>query len=361
MECSWLIVWCCIGENDMKDTRSLLDRQKAWGYCWWKESCTTDVWNPVNIGINYQPQLVIAGFLPSTVSKKSAALSSFKLKAIQQDLMLDADERATKYSIWLRWRFGVYRCISKSITWKQAHIFTPNVILCMLSGHLGDLQAIVGSLQHWSMISFKSLTCILMKLFKVKLSEMLAPTAGDCPAVPIIIWTYLNHIWTMLATSQRIHASYRFTMIYHRKKHSHADKHTIPWILFWCINQPYLCSKIPGCFPHSPKKWCPPKFQDRRQWTWSRRRVGFRHQGANHPINHLARSTRNKTQTGNNESFKMTRFVKVGNHWLGWCWVMANSKISYFFTPNLGKWFPFLTSIFVQRGCFNHELVGQLI
>ncbi len=28
-------------------------------YCWWLKSCTTrDVWNPVNNGINYQPQLV---------------------------------------------------------------------------------------------------------------------------------------------------------------------------------------------------------------------------------------------------------------------------------------------------------------
>ena len=34
-------------------------------YCWWKKSQTTtlDVQNPVNNGINYQPQLVIAGFL----------------------------------------------------------------------------------------------------------------------------------------------------------------------------------------------------------------------------------------------------------------------------------------------------------
>ena len=28
-------------------------------YCWWLKSCTTwDVWNPINNGINYQPQLV---------------------------------------------------------------------------------------------------------------------------------------------------------------------------------------------------------------------------------------------------------------------------------------------------------------
>ncbi len=30
-----------------------------WKYCWWLKFCTTwDVWNPINNGINYQPQLV---------------------------------------------------------------------------------------------------------------------------------------------------------------------------------------------------------------------------------------------------------------------------------------------------------------
>ena len=40
-------------------------------YCWWLKSCTTwDVWNPINNGINYQPQLVIPPdfWLPSTVA-----------------------------------------------------------------------------------------------------------------------------------------------------------------------------------------------------------------------------------------------------------------------------------------------------
>ena len=37
--------------------------------CCWKKSCTTwDVKNPANNGINYQPQVVIARFLPSRVS-----------------------------------------------------------------------------------------------------------------------------------------------------------------------------------------------------------------------------------------------------------------------------------------------------
>ena len=39
-------------------------------YCWWKKSQTT-TWDgaktPVNNGVNYQPQLVLAGFQPSTV------------------------------------------------------------------------------------------------------------------------------------------------------------------------------------------------------------------------------------------------------------------------------------------------------
>ena len=43
-------------------------QRRACKYCWWKKSCTSwDVKLPVNNGINYQPQLVIAGFLPSTV------------------------------------------------------------------------------------------------------------------------------------------------------------------------------------------------------------------------------------------------------------------------------------------------------
>ena len=40
-------------------------------YCWWKTSCTTwDVSNPVNSGINYQPQLVSRISEPSTVGWK---------------------------------------------------------------------------------------------------------------------------------------------------------------------------------------------------------------------------------------------------------------------------------------------------
>ena len=36
------------------------------GSCWWKRSCITrNVWNPVNNGIKYQPQLVFHTFLPS--------------------------------------------------------------------------------------------------------------------------------------------------------------------------------------------------------------------------------------------------------------------------------------------------------
>ncbi len=44
-------------------------------YCWWLKSCTTwDVWNPVNNGKNYQPQLVLAGFQPSTVVKYTSPM-----------------------------------------------------------------------------------------------------------------------------------------------------------------------------------------------------------------------------------------------------------------------------------------------
>ena len=46
-------------------------------YCWWKKSQTTswEVYNPTNNGINYQPQLVNAGFLPSTVVPPSMSPS----------------------------------------------------------------------------------------------------------------------------------------------------------------------------------------------------------------------------------------------------------------------------------------------
>lgn len=97
------------------------------------------------------------------------------------------------------------------------------------------------------------------------------------------------------------------------------------------------------------------KNQDRRQWTWSWRRVGFRHQGANlstqmggegiepwilqanHPINHLARSTRYKTQTG-----KIMKVLKWQD-WLGnpliRVVVLGGGQLKdfLFFTPNLGK------------------------
>ena len=46
----------------------LTTRVKGRWYCRWLKSCTTwDVWNPINNGINYQSQLVNAGFQPSTV------------------------------------------------------------------------------------------------------------------------------------------------------------------------------------------------------------------------------------------------------------------------------------------------------
>ena len=42
----------------------LFKGMKAW-YCWWTKSCTTwDVWNPVNIGINYLSTGVITVALP---------------------------------------------------------------------------------------------------------------------------------------------------------------------------------------------------------------------------------------------------------------------------------------------------------
>ena len=71
-----MIIWC--GEVNVGKFSKCIEVPKSYwvSYCWWLKSCTTwDVWNPKNNGINYQPQLVNAGFQPSTVLKKSRILS----------------------------------------------------------------------------------------------------------------------------------------------------------------------------------------------------------------------------------------------------------------------------------------------
>ena len=63
-------------------------------YCWWLKSCTTwDVWNPINNGINYQPQLVsrISGI------NSMAVLSKLKLTT-----RLDELQRSCETDIWCR-------------------------------------------------------------------------------------------------------------------------------------------------------------------------------------------------------------------------------------------------------------------
>ena len=65
-----------------------LDKKSQW-YCWRLKSCTTrDVWNPVNTGINYQPQLVLAGFQSSTVPATSEKVNSEETFKILQEVAI---------------------------------------------------------------------------------------------------------------------------------------------------------------------------------------------------------------------------------------------------------------------------------
>ena len=53
-------------------------------YCWWFRNpaiTTWDVENPANNGINYQPQLVIAGYQPSTVCVNASKFLLFFLRS----------------------------------------------------------------------------------------------------------------------------------------------------------------------------------------------------------------------------------------------------------------------------------------
>ena len=54
-------------------------------YCWWKKSCTTwDVKNPINNGINYQPQLVTAGFLNHQQYGKNIFFLSWRSRLVDE-------------------------------------------------------------------------------------------------------------------------------------------------------------------------------------------------------------------------------------------------------------------------------------
>ena len=76
---SWLqMIWLRALVHDIKcrylpfGRHSWMRYQHERSYCWWKKSYTTwYVKDVVNNEITYQPQLVIAGFLPSTVQQKA--------------------------------------------------------------------------------------------------------------------------------------------------------------------------------------------------------------------------------------------------------------------------------------------------
>ncbi len=76
-------------------------------YCWWLKSQTTtwDVWNPINNGKNYQPQLVNAGFQPSTVASK---FSKARLERGHKGI---AFRTAAGVGWILRWQGGPWRSV----------------------------------------------------------------------------------------------------------------------------------------------------------------------------------------------------------------------------------------------------------
>ena len=67
----WISTWSCffyvplIWDVEINaDRRKKMHKVRGWTYCWWLKSQTTtwDVWNPINNGKNYLPQLVVWDF-----------------------------------------------------------------------------------------------------------------------------------------------------------------------------------------------------------------------------------------------------------------------------------------------------------
>ena len=73
--------WTNDSQVESPQKNAMANINKVNSYCWWLKSQTTtwDAWNPKKNGINYQPQLVIAGFQPSTVWKPPKKCPSFQI------------------------------------------------------------------------------------------------------------------------------------------------------------------------------------------------------------------------------------------------------------------------------------------
>ena len=94
-----------------------LDKKSQW-YCWRLKSCTTrDVWNPVNNRINYQPQLVLAGFQPSTVPATSEKVNNEETFKILQEVAIQIHQN------FHQWNAGSKKVSTHFFFW--AHQLAP--------------------------------------------------------------------------------------------------------------------------------------------------------------------------------------------------------------------------------------------
>ncbi len=82
-----------------------------------------DVHNPVNNGINYQPQLVIAGFLPSTVGKNRNAINFMTLiwhqEQLRKDMATDPAWAQSTQDLIVETNFCEPRSFKKTMGWCQ--------------------------------------------------------------------------------------------------------------------------------------------------------------------------------------------------------------------------------------------------
>ena len=121
----------------LKGIRSL----HSYSYCWWLKSCTTwDVWNPKNNGINYLPQLVNAGFQPSTVGNHEPPALRKGFDSIQ-----------TTFSILTSWIY-LHVCLERyhlprdPITWPEDEQGVYNQLLSKVFRFHDHSQKLIGSL-----------------------------------------------------------------------------------------------------------------------------------------------------------------------------------------------------------------------
>ena len=100
-------------------------------YCWWLKSCTTwDVWNPINTGINYQPQLV---------SRSSAMIPiSYRLSSTRNDVWKHGFSKERSLKPWLvypEWVGGSSECGDDwdAVGWWKCYVFVIYIYIYVFS------------------------------------------------------------------------------------------------------------------------------------------------------------------------------------------------------------------------------------